>query len=151
MTMHARLSYALLACTLFVSGCGDKPTSATGTSTTTTVSTATAVAPAFTEIFDGKVPVNGSTFYSFTVTQYGTVNVTMTNVSGQFVPSTVTLGLGLGSPAAEDCAMATSLTTKAASTAQITGAYQPGVYCVRVYDVGNLFSTANVKVQIDFP
>jgi hypothetical protein len=148
-TARSCFAYAL-ACALFVSGCNGSPTSASST-TTTTISSTTAAAPATTEQFTGVLPVNGAKFYSFTVSQFGTVNITLTNVSGQFVPATVTLGLGLGHPDGEDCAMSTSLTAKSAATAQITGSYDAGVYCARVYDVGNLFGPANFNVQIDYP
>ena len=140
---------AFMACAIFISACSKSPTSPTST-TTTTIPT-TIATPTTTEQFTGVLPVNGSKFYSFSVTQYGTVNVTLTDVNGQYVPTTVTLGLGFGRPDGEDCAMTTNLTTKSASTAQITGTYDVGVYCVRVYDVGNLFAPANFNVQIDYP
>ena len=131
-------------------GCsGDTPTSPTTTTTTTT--TTTVASPAFTEEFNGTVPVSGSAFYSFTVTQYGTVNVSLTSVSGQYVPSTVTMGLGLGRPDAETCATTTNITTQSGVGPQITGTYDPGVYCVKVSDVGNLFSAAKFAVTIAYP
>ena len=138
-----------MAAAILISGCSKNPTSPSST-TTTTVPT-TIAAPTTTEQFTGVLPVNGAKFYSFTVSTYGTVNVTLTDVSGQFVPPTVTLGLGFGRPDGEDCAMTTNLTTKSGSTAQITGTYDAGVYCARVFDVGNLFAPANFKVQIDYP
>ena len=149
-TARSCLAYAL-ACACLVSACNGSPTSATSTTTTTTIASTTAATPSTTEQFTGVLPVNGAKFYSFTVSQFGTVNVTLTNVSGQFVPSTVTLGLGLGKPDGEDCTMSTSLTTKSGSTAQVTGSYEAGVYCARVYDVGNLFGPANFNIQIDYP
>jgi hypothetical protein len=134
---------------LFTSGCSGKtPTSPTTTTTTTTVTAAT---PVYSEDFNGTVPVNGSAFYSFTVTQYGTVNVSLTGVSGQYVPSTVTLGLALGKPEAEGCTPTTTISTQSGAGPQLTGTYDAGVYCVKVSDVGNLFSAANFAVTIAFP
>ena len=141
-------------CSLFLtlltaSGCsGDTPTSPTSTTTTTTVAAAT---PIYSEEFIDTVPVTGAVFYSFTVTQYGTVNVSLTSVSGQFVPSTVTLGLGLGKPDAETCAPSTNITTQSGAGPQLTGTYDAGVYCVKVSDVGNLFSPARFAVTIAYP
>jgi hypothetical protein len=138
----------LVGSSLAVAGCG----SDTPTSPTTTTETVTAIAaPAFTEEFAGTVPISGSTFYSFSVTTYGTVNVTLTSVGGTYVPSTVTLGLGLGVPSGETCALTSSINTAKSSTAQLTGTYQPGVYCVMVSDVGNLFAAATVAVTIAYP
>jgi hypothetical protein len=130
-------------------GCSDDtPTSPTDTSTTTT---ATAAPPAFTEEFNDTVGVGGAVFYSFTVTQYGTVNVSLTSVSGQYVPSTVTMGLGLGRPEAEGCATTQQISTPSGTGPQLTAVYEPGVYCVKVSDVGNLFSAATFAVTIAFP
>ena len=68
--------------------------------------------PTTTELFAGRVDANGSTFYSFTVVENGTVNATLAEVGGANVPSTVWLGLGLGTPSGEDCS-----TTPAVNTA----------------------------------
>jgi len=130
-------------------GCSDEtPTSPTTTDTTTTTA---AAAPAFTEEFAGVVPATGSVFYSFTVTTYGTVNVSLTSVSGQYVPSTVTMGLGLGKPEAEGCTTTSSISTPAGTGPQLSAVQEAGVYCVKVSDVGNLFSAANFAVTIAYP
>jgi len=140
---------ALLVGTAFATaGCNDTPTSPTTTDTTTTT---TIASPTFTEEFLGTVPVSGSAFYSFSVTTYGTVTATLTSVSGSFVPATVTLGLGLGVPSGETCAVTSSINTAKGATAQLSTTYQPGVYCVMVSDVGNLFAAANVAVTIAYP
>ena len=146
----AAIFCSLVLTLLTTSGCsGNTPTSPTTTTTTTT--TVTAASPAFTEDFVNTLPVGGSAFYSFTVTQYGTVNVSLTSVSGQYVPSTVTIGLGLGKPDAETCVPSTNISTQAGAGPQLTGAYEAGVYCVKVSDVGNLFSAANFAVTIAYP
>ena len=150
--MTLRACFCSLVLTLLTTwGCsGDTPTSPTTTSTTTTTAT-TVASPAFTEEFDDSVAVSGATFYSFTVTQYGTVNVSLTSITGQYVPSTVTIGLGLGKPDAETCSTTTALQVQAGAGPQLTGTYDPGVYCVKVYDVGNLFSAAKFAVTIAYP
>ena len=130
-------------------GCsGDTPTSPTDTTTATT--TTTAAAPVYTEEWIDTLAIGGERFYSFTVTQYGTVNISLTSVSGQYVPSTVTLGMGLGTPTAETCS-ATSTSTQAGTGPQLTGTYNPGVYCVVVRDVGNLFSPARFSITVAYP
>ena len=131
-------------------GCsGDTPTSPTDTSTTTT--TTTVATPVYTEDWIDTLAVGGERFYSFTVTQYGTVNISLTSVSGPFVPSTVTVGMGLGTPAAETCFTTSSISTQAGTGPQLTGTYNPGVYCVIVRDVGNLFSAAQFSITVAYP
>lgn len=140
----------LLSCALAaIAACGsDTPTSPTDPTTTPTT---TVAEPTVTEDFIGVVAVGGFQFYSFTVTTNGTVNVTMTGVSGAMVPATVMLGLGLGQPNGTDCTTTTNLNTAAGSTPQITGTYAPGVYCVRVADIGNLFAPAQFNIGIAHP
>lgn len=139
---------SLVLTLLTASGCSkDTPTSPSSDDSTTP----TAASPAFTEEFIDTVPVSGATFYAFTVTQYGTVNVSLTSVSGQYVPATVTMGLGLGKPEAEGCATTTQISIQAGAGPHITGTYDPGVYCVVVSDVGNLYSAAQFAVTIAYP
>ena len=147
--MKAAAFFCSLVLTLLTtSGCSDTPTSPSSTTTTPTV---TAASPIYSEEFVAVVPVSGSVFYSFSVTQYGTVNVSLTNVSGQYVPSTVTVGLALGKPDAETCVPTSSISTQSGAGPQLTGTYEAGVYCVKVSDVGNLYSSASFAVTIAYP
>ena len=82
--------------------------------------------------------------------QYGTVNVTLTAVSG-FDDPTVAIGLGLGVPAGFGCTPSTTATASAGATPQITNVYEIGVYCLRVYDVGNLNGPLTFDVTIAHP
>jgi hypothetical protein len=147
MTSTAR--YCSLVLTLLTSiGCSDDtPTSPTSTDTPA----ATAAAPAFFEDFVGTLPVTGEAFYSFTVTQYGTVNLTLVSMGGAFVPPTVMVSLGLGAPEAETCATTTAITISSGAGPHLTGPYQPGVYCVKVVDIGNLFAPARFNIAIAYP
>jgi hypothetical protein len=147
---HA-LSFCLILLVLVTNvGCGgDSPTSPTDT--TTTATTTTVAAPAYTEEWVDTLTIGGERFYSFAVTQYGTVNISLTSVSGQYVPGTVTVVMGLGTPAAETCSVSTSISTQAGAGPQLTGTYNPGVYCVIVRDVGNLFSAARFSITVAYP
>lgn len=80
----------------------------------------------------------------------GTVNITLNVVSGADDP-TVQVGLGLGSPSGFGCNATNTITTAAGSTPQLTGAYEAGVYCTRIYDVGNLTAPATLDVTIAHP
>lgn len=128
-------------------GCGDD----TPTSPTETTTAATPATPVHFEDWIDTLAVGGERFYSFTVTQYGTVNVSLTGVSGQYVPGTVTLEMGLGTPSAETCASTSIISTQAGTGPQLTGTYEPGVYCVIVRDVGNLFSAAQFSITVAYP
>ena len=142
---------ALIAGLVLCVSCGDEsPTSPTDTSTSSSTTT-TAAAPTVSEEFSSTVPVGGSKFYSFTTSTYGTITLTLTSVSGTFVPSTVMLALGIGQPSGTDCVTTTSVNTAAGSTAQVTGAYNPGVYCAKVSDIGNLYAAASFNVTIAYP
>jgi hypothetical protein len=140
---------ALIATVVLCVSCGDEsPTSPTDTSTS---SSTTAAAPTISEEFSSTVTVGGSKFYSFTTSTYGTINLTLTSVGGNFVPSTVMLGLGIGQPSGTDCVTTTNINTAAGSSAQVTGAYSAGVYCAKVSDIGNLYAPASFNVTIAYP
>ena len=132
-------------------GCdGETPTTPTDT-TTTTSTTATVAEATSSESFSGRVAVGGAAFYSFTVSANGTVTMTLTSVGGAGVPTTVWLAIGLGTPSGEDCGIGSSVNTASGTTAQLTGTYAPGVYCARVWDIGNLVSVAAFNVTIAHP
>jgi len=126
--------------------------STTEPSLTSSSSSTSGAAPTVTETFNGTLPVGGFRFYSFNIAVNGTVNVTLNSVSGTTVPTTVQLGLGIGQPAGADCSATVSQTAGSAATApQVTGTFGPGVFCVRVSDVGNLFAPATFSITIAHP
>ncbi len=125
-----------------------------GSSTTSPSSTPTTTAPASpttSETFTGTLPVGGSISYSFTVSQYGTVNATLVSISGVGVPATVMVRLGIGIIGDTGCSASASSITRAGSSSQVTATEQPGVYCTTVSDVGNLFAPAALTVTVDHP
>ena len=139
----------MIAVLSLTAACDDK--TATSPSSTDTSTTTTVAEPTTTEVFAGRVTVGGSTFYSFTVGTNGTVNATLAAVGGANVPSTVWLGLGLGTPSGEDCTTTSTVNTASGTAVQLTTTFAPGVYCVRVWDIGNLFATAAFNVVIAHP
>jgi len=148
-----RATTALWAMAILVSSAACSHNSVTEPSLTSTSSTTTApAAPTVTEQFNGTLPVGGFRFYSFNIAVNGTVNVTLKSVSGTNVPSTVQLGLGIGQPAGTDCTTSITATAGSAFAApQTTGAFGPGLFCVRVFDVGNLAGTATFAITIAHP
>jgi hypothetical protein len=124
---------------------------ACGGSDSTTSTTPTAATGPSTELFEGQLSAGGSAFYSFTVATTGLANVMLASVTTTTAPGTssaVVLGLALGTPAGTDCQITNSLPTAAGLTSQMVNSLTPGVYCARVYDLGNLRATVNFAIRI---
>ena len=139
---HAFLRPIVLALAIAVTACGSSDNS---TSPTTTMPS--------TELFEGKLQGSGdSMFFSFTVSAAGNVDVTLASVTTATSPGTsanVVLGLGLGSPLATDCNVTSQVATRPGLTTQLTGTnFSPAIYCVRVFDVGNLTTPVNFAIRI---
>jgi hypothetical protein len=139
---HAFTRPIVLALALAVAACGSSSTSPTTTTTTPS-----------TELFEGKLQSRGdSMFFSFTVGAAGNVDVTLASVTTATSPGASTnlvLGLGLGSPLATDCNLTTQTTTMPGLSSQLTGTnFSPAIYCVRVFDVGNLTTPVNFAIRI---
>ena len=100
------------------------------------------------ETFSGSVGVQGSGRATFTTTTSGTVTVTLSTLSAN-----VAVGLGIGTPSgATACTLTSSnATTLAGSAPQITVTQPAGTYCVSVYDVGNLTTTATFSIIVSHP
>lgn len=136
------LCFSIALCS--VAGCGeaDTPTSPT----------ADANAPQIV-LFTGRLPVGGSRFYSFTVSEAGTASLMLASLArdanGPALPASVALGLGV--PRGIDCATTSSVTTGAALTVQISVDLQPGIYCARIADIGALTEPVAFAVRIAFP
>jgi len=131
----------LIALALCVSACDDNSPAAP---------TPTPVGPTMTESFAGTLNAGTFRFFSFSVVQYGNVNVTLNGATSAGDPS-IQVGLGLGSPNAQDCRVTSSITTAAGATAQLTNVFSPGVYCVRIFDTGTLSAPATFDISIAHP
>jgi len=143
--MRNRLFATVLTLALTTAACGGKTTTSPSSTSPTVAS------PTTTETFSGTLLVGGYSFYSFVVSQNGTVNVTLDSVSGTDGPSTVTLGIAIGTPSGTGCTGGTVTSTPAGTAPQVTGTYSPGRYCVNVSDVGNLAAPEAFIVTIAHP
>src|SRR5258706_15828149 len=76
---------------------------------TSTTPTPTPADPTVSEHYVRTIGVGGSAFYSFSVSKYGTVNITLNVVSGADDPA-VQVGLGLGTPSGFGCSATTAVT-----------------------------------------
>jgi hypothetical protein len=133
--------FGLVLFVSFVSACGDDTPAA---STTPTV-------PRTTETFSGTVQVGGSAFHSFRVGATGNTDITLTAASP---PSTVVMGLALGTPDdAGNCnrLAGASVNTAAGSTAQLGSLTSTATLCVQIRDVGNQTSPVAYTVSVTHP
>jgi len=147
MTHLTSVRIAVCGLALLAAACSHDTTTPSSPSSTTTTTTPVTT-PTASETFASTVDPGGAAFYSFNIAANGTVNVTLNGVGGTGVPSTVQLGLGIGTPAGVDCSTTSTVTAGAGAGPQLTGTFGPGLFCVRVYDVGNLAATAAFRVTI---
>jgi hypothetical protein len=109
--------------------------------------------PLTSDTFPGTVPVLGSDVHSFTASQAGEVDVTLTAAGP---PSTISVGLAIGSLVAAGSSTCLPLsgaatTAQASSTPQLTGTLAAGSYCVMVFDIGNQTDVIMYSVTVKHP
>jgi hypothetical protein len=94
------------------------------------------------------VDIGGTDSHAFTVAlSGGQVNVILTAAGP---PSTIFMGLGVGTYASPACTLLTSgaIVTQAGATAQLSGTVNAGSYCVMVYDAGNQTAPVTYAVTV---
>ena len=118
---------------LAAAGCTNGGTSLPASATPAPAATPTAT----TETFTGTVNVAGNDVHPFTVTT-SNLNLAVT-LTAAGPPSTIFMGLGVGSYSGGTCSLLSSgaTSTSAGTTAQLSGTITAGAYCVAVFDVGN--------------
>ena len=126
---------------LFAGGCTSNDTTATTTSATVTRTTDT---------FTGTTPIAGSAFHTFTVSQAGEVDATLTAAAP---PSTIVMGFGLGEPADSTCVpfAGAERSTPAGASPQLLGTVSPATLCVEVHDIGNQTAPVTYTVTVIHP
>lgn len=107
--------------------------------------------PVVVETFVGTVALGGSRFYSFSLTREGPVLLTLVTLKEGGADSTVAMNLGLGFPSGTTCAVSSAATTPAGGKPQLAEIRTPGVYCVRLSDLGFLTSAADFVINIARP
>ncbi|MGC4084880.1 MAG: hypothetical protein QM736_22895 [Vicinamibacterales bacterium] len=133
----------VLACAVMLAsiGCGDDSPTTPSTSTPTSS----------TELFTGTLSPGGSSFYSFTVTNAGTVSITLASLAssrvGLVLPSRLTIGLGV--PNGFGCATTSTVDTAPGLTAQLTASgAKDNIYCVNLADPGVLTGDVLFVIRI---
>lgn len=105
-----------------------------------------------TETFAGTLQPNGTSFYSFQVTQAGPVGLTLAAVQTPGGGALATpVGIGVGIPSGTGCARSASQTTPPGLAAQLTATLNPGTYCAAVFDSGTLTGAVNFAMRIRHP
>ena len=99
--------------------------------------TPTAPTPLMTETFSGELLQLGLSSHGFVVQKEGDVTVTILAMSPQ---STITVGVGIGtSPDGFTCTLV-AVNNSMRLGGSATGRFAPSVYCVAIFDVGNLLT-----------
>jgi hypothetical protein len=129
------LRWGAVAAALTLAACG-------GSSTTTATNPN---APTTTDTFTGTLAAGGVDLQSFTVSQAGTVTVTLATVAPQ---STITVGLGLGQPSGTTCTLFSTDETARMGSVE-TGTVDVGSYCVEIYDLGNVQTSDTFTITIN--
>ena len=120
----------------------------TGTDTASSLP-ATPSSPLVTENFSGTVQVGSNDSHPFTVTSDGfQITVDLTTAGP---PSTITMGIGIGSIVAGTCQLLSGGSTQApaGATPQLSGNIPAGQYCLMVYDVGNQSAPITYTVVVN--
>jgi len=132
----------LLVTTLALAGPACSKDAAT---TTTAASTART-----TDTFTGTVPIAGSALHTFTVSQTGQVDATLTSAGP---PSTIVMGLMIGLTADSKCVpfAGASAIGQAGTAPQLSGTISAGTLCVEVHDIGNQTDPVTYTVTVTHP
>jgi hypothetical protein len=129
---------SLLLATAFVAGCSDD------TPTTPEVPTPVPIVSTFGLPEEPlSLNPNGARTHDFTVQQTGSVSATLTSLGGD---EGLTVGLSLGTWNGQSCQIIIARDSIKATESVIGTANGTGLFCVRIYDVGNL--TGNVTYSI---
>jgi hypothetical protein len=132
----AALAVAVLA--MLSSACGDSNPAAT-------VSPSPTDNPTTTETFTGLLLPQSSNWHAFTASATGTMTATLTTVD-----PVVVVGVGVGTTPTSGCGV--QVWNNASTTATtVTSPINPGLYCVTIYDVGNLTGSTAYTLTVTHP
>jgi hypothetical protein len=135
---------ALLFCLLAAGGCDNAPTAPDTTGTTPTTSSV---------VFEGTLDRNESRFYSFTVSQTGSVTVNLASLTlvGHRDALNVPVRISVGVPQGEGCAGAESIETTPALVSQMSTSLASGIHCVGIADAGQLPGAVTFLIRFSYP
>ena len=125
--------------------CGNDAPASTPTTPTTIAP------PSVTEVWEATLAVGATRFYSYTVPQNGTVNITLALLTENGEDAATQVTIGAGFPAATGCSTASTAAYSASETPAISATQAPGVYCVKVTDAGTLTVPIAFRILIARP
>ncbi len=98
--------------------------------------------------FSSDVRKGGFASRSFALKTAGEIQVTLTSVT----PSIV-IGVGVGIPQSNGsaCSLSKSVEAAAGNSPQLTTTADPGSYCVKVFDTGQIQESASFSVTVTHP
>lgn len=131
----AMLLILAISAALTFSACGNSnPTQPAAQATTT-------------DTFSGTLVQQASAVYQFKVSQAGNVTSTLVSVGPL---ATLAIGFGVGVWDGTTCTLATE-DDNARQGDVLTGTAQPGNFCVKAFDVGNIVDPVTFTVQVVHP
>ena len=129
-----RILLAALGAALFTAGCADPAAPVTPTPAVPTV----------TDTFSDTLLVLGANTHNFNVSTIGGVKISLTSVQ----PGAA-VGLGIGTSNLGSCSVVDKVETVAGSTVLLSGTVTvPGLYCVTIYDLGNLVEPVVYTIDV---
>lgn len=132
---------------VLAAACGkDSPSTPTAPTTPTTIAP-----PTVTEAWEATLAVGATRFYSYSVPQNGTVNITLARLTERGVDSSAQVNIGTGFPAGTGCSTASTSAYAVSETPAISTTQAPGVYCVKVIDAGTLSAPVAFRILIARP
>lgn len=139
-----RIVCCVLVATL-ATACG-KDTPASTPTTPTTIAP-----PTVTEVWEATLAVGATRFYSYSVPQNGTVNITLASLTEGGVDAATQVNIGTGFPAGTGCSAASTSAYGVSESPAISATQAPGVYCVKVIDSGTLTVPIAFRILIARP
>jgi hypothetical protein len=103
------------------------------------------------ETFGGTLPVGGSRFFSFTVPRSGLITLTLVSLTQAGEATSAQVLLSLGAPRGTDCPALDARVAGVDVVPQLSLQPQPGVYCARIADSGQLTDAVDFSINIVHP
>jgi hypothetical protein len=99
-------------------------------------------------LFTSQVVKGGSATRAFNFTTAGTIQVTLSQLTPSMV---VGIGVGIPRPDGGACNLSRSVETMAGAGPHLSVAADPGTYCVKIYDVGQIENSATFSIIVTYP
>ena len=128
----------VMAAALAGASCGDDNTT-----------TPTSPTPVYvTDTFSGTVEINGTARHTFAAKTPGSIVIALTTLAPD---STLQMGIGLGTWDGTACAIVLQTGSASQSSQFSASTTSAGNYCVTIFDVGNLTSSADYAISVTHP